>query len=104
METLQFATLHDGAVVGDSMPIDPAEHQGSVAEIEVGEPFDECLVEGISFESGLKRAAEVRFGEVTQPPRRAATLTEAVVGVIDVGLFVGEFRVVLGHRFRVFLE
>ena len=80
--------------------VDAAEDERRLAEIEVGEPLDQRLVEGVALESGLERAAEVGLAEVTQPPSCLAALLEAVVSVIDVGLLVGEIRVVLGHRYQ----
>ena len=98
VEALQLTTLDHHPVVVDGMPIDPTEHECGIAEIEVGQTLDQGLVERIPLETGLKRAAQVGFGEVTQPPRRATTLFETIVGVVDVGLFVGEIRMVLRHR------
>ena len=80
--------------------VDAAEDQRRLAEIEVGEPLDQGFVEGVALESGLERAAEVGLVEVTQAPSRLAALLEAVVGVVDVGLLVGEIRMVLGHRYQ----
>jgi hypothetical protein len=78
--------------------IDPAEHQRRLAEIEVGEPLDERLVERVALEPGLERATEIGLVEVAQLPRGRATPLETLVRVVDVRLFVGEIRVVLGHR------
>ena len=59
------------AVVVDGMPVDPAEHERGVAEIEVGQPLDQRLVERVALEAGLEGAAEVGFGEVAK--RHAAS-------------------------------
>ena len=40
------------------VPVDAAEHQRRLAEIEVGESLEHGLVEGVALESGLERAAE----------------------------------------------
>ena len=58
------------SVVGRlGVAVDAAEHQRGVAEIEVGQPLDQRLVERVALEAGLERAAEVGLGEVPQPPR-----------------------------------
>ena len=81
------------------VPVDATEDERRLAEIEIGEPFEHGFVEGVALESGLERAAEIGLVEVTQTPRGRATLLEAVVGVVDVGLLVGEIRMVLSHRY-----
>ena len=77
--------------------VDAAEHERGVAEVEVGEALDQGLVEGVALEAGLERAAEIGLVEVTQPPAPTRLLLEALVGVVDVGLLVGQIRVLLGH-------
>ena len=80
--------------------VDAAEHQGGVTEIEVGQALEQGLVERVALEPGLERASEIRLVEVPQPPRRLAGALQALVGVIDVGLFGGEFWVLLRHSSR----
>jgi hypothetical protein len=78
--------------------IDAPEHQRRAAEVEIGQALQEGLVEGVALETSLERAAEVGFGHVAHAPRRLATRVETLVRVIDVGLFVREIRVLLGHK------
>ena len=87
------------SVVGRALgvAVDPPEDEGGVAEVEVGQPLDQGLVERVALEAGLERAAEVGLVEVTEPPRRRPGAFEALVGVIDVRLLVGEFGVLLRH-------
>ena len=42
--------------------VDAPEHERGVAEVEVGEPLDQGLVERVALEAGLERAAEVGLG------------------------------------------
>ena len=77
--------------------VDAPEHERGVAEVEVGQALEQGLVERVALEAGLERAAEVGLGEVAQAPRRRLGALEALVGVIDVGLLVGQFRVLLRH-------
>ena len=79
-------------------PVDAAEHQRGVAEIEIGEPLEQGLVERIALEPGLERAAEVGLGHVAHAPRRLAAGVETLVRVVDVGLLVSEIGVLLGHN------
>ena len=105
VEPLQLAVTFVAAVgcavaVALDMAVDAAEDQRRLAEIEVGESLDHGFVERVALESGLERAAEIGLVEVTQTPSRLAALLEAVVCVVDVGLLVGEIRMVLGHRYQ----
>ena len=50
-------------------PVDAAEDQGGIAEIELGEPVDQGLVEHVALVAGLEGAAEGGFVEVAQLPR-----------------------------------
>ena len=92
VEALRAAWLLGAAV-------DPAEHQRGVAEVEVVEPLDQGLVEGVALEPGLHRAAEVGLVEVSQSPRRRLRRLQAVVGKVDVRLFCFQFWVLLGQTF-----
>ena len=78
-------------------PVDAAEHERRIAQIEVGEALDECFVEGVALEPRLERATQIGLTEVTKPPRRLAAALEALVGVIDVGLLVSQIWVLVGH-------
>ncbi len=78
-------------------PVDAAEHERRVAQIEVGEALDERLVEGVALEPRLERATQIGLTEVTKPPGRLAAALEALVGVIDVGLLVSQIWVLVGH-------
>jgi hypothetical protein len=77
--------------------IDAPEHERRVAQVEVGQPLDQCLVERIPFEPSLERAAEVGLGHGPHTPSRLTTGDQAVVRVIDVCLLCGDIRVLLGH-------
>ena len=77
--------------------VDAPEHEGGVAEVEVGEPLDERLVERVALEARLERPAHVGFGEISHAPRRLPRAIEALVRVVDVGLFGREFWVLLRH-------
>ena len=79
------------------VPVDAAEHERRVAEIEVGQPLDQGLVERIALETGLERAAEIGLGHVAHRQAASRLLFETVVSVIDVRLLFGEIRVLLGH-------
>ena len=65
VETFQAATLDRCSVLVDSVPIDPTENEGGVPEIQVGQAFDQRFVERVALESGLERAPEIGFGDVT---------------------------------------
>ena len=86
-----------GGVRALGVAVDAPEHEGGVAEVEVGEPLDQGFVERVALEAGLERAAEVGLVEVAEPPRRLPRALEALVGVIDVGLLGGQFGVLLRH-------
>ena len=45
------------------VPVDAPEHERRVAEVEVGQPLDQGLVERIALEPGLERAAEIGLGQ-----------------------------------------
>ena len=80
--------------------VDAAEHERGVTEVEVGEALEQGLVERVALEAGLERASEIGLVEVPQPPRRLPGALQALVGVIDVSLFGGEFWVLLRHSSR----
>ena len=86
-----------GGVRALGVAVDAPEHEGGVAEVEVGEALDQGLVEGVALEAGLERAAEIGLVEVAQAPGRLPRALEALVGVIDVGLLGGQFGVLLRH-------
>src|SRR6056297_3078906 len=79
-------------------PIDATEHQRRVAQVEVGETLEQRFVEGVALEPGLERTAEIGLGHVPHTPRGLATGVETLVRVVDVGLFVSEIGVLLGHN------
>ncbi len=80
------------------VPVDPPEDQRGIAEVEVGQPLHQRLVERVALEAGLERAAEIGLGHVAHTPRRRTTGVQAVVRVIDVCLLCGKIRVLLGHN------
>ena len=94
-EAADVEALGRGRALG--VAVDAPEHECGVAEVEVGQPLDQGLVERVALEAGLERAAEVGLVEVAEPPRRRPGAFEALVGVIDVGLLVGEFGMLLRH-------
>ena len=53
--------------------VDTTEHERRVAEVEISEPFEQGLVEGVSLEPGLERATEVGLGHVAHSPGSLAT-------------------------------
>ena len=79
------------------MPVDPAEDQRGIAEVELGQPVHQLLVEGVPFEPRLERAARAGLGQRPDPPRVLLAALEAAVRVVDMGLFGGDVRVVLAH-------
>ena len=87
-----------GPGVALDMTVDATEHERRLAEIEVGKTLEQGLVERVALETGLEGSSEIGLVEITQTPGGLSTLLEALVGVIDVGLLVGEIRVVLRHR------
>ncbi len=60
------------AVGGLGHPVDATEHQRGVAQIELGEPVDDRLVEDVALVAGLERAAEGALVQVAHAstPRR----------------------------------
>ena len=81
-------------------PVDAAEHQRHVAQIELGEPVEHGLVEHIALVAGLEGAAERAFVQATHLPRVDLALLEAVVRVVDELLLSGEIGVMLRHENR----
>ena len=78
-------------------PVDAAEDQRCVAEVELGQPVDHGLVEHIALVARLKGAAEGALVEVSHPPGRVAADLETPVGVLDEFLFGGKIGVLLRH-------
>ena len=77
--------------------VDAAEHEGGVAQIELGEPVDQGFVEHVALVARLEGAAEGGFAEVAQLPRVGTALFETVVGVVDVRLLLGKIGMLLRH-------
>ncbi len=78
-------------------PVDAAEHQGSVADLEVGQTAPDGLLDHVSLVAGLVRAAAADLGEAPQTLGLRLRPIEAVVRTLDVGLLFGELGV-LRHR------
>ena len=97
-EAADVEALGGGRALG--VAVDAPEDERGVAEVEVGQPLDQGLVERVALETGLERAPEVGLVEVSEPPRRRLGALEALVGVIDVRLLVGEFGMLLRHSSR----
>ena len=91
MEALELVGLVGG-------PVDPTEHQGHVAEVELGEPVEDRLVEHIAFVAGLEGATERAFVQATHLPRVGLALFEAGVREVDELLLSGKIGVVLRHE------
>ena len=68
-----------------------------VAEVELGQPVDDGLVEDVALVAGLEGAPEGALVEVAHPPSRIAADLEAPVGVLDEVLFGGKIGVLLRH-------
>jgi hypothetical protein len=77
--------------------VDATEHQCGVAEVELGEPVDQGLVENVSLVPRLESTAESGFGQIAQLPCVDAALLETRVGVVDECLLFGEIGVRRGH-------
>jgi hypothetical protein len=56
--------------------VDATEDQRGVAQVEVGEPLEECLVERVALEAGLERSAEIGLVQVPQAPGGFPTDTQ----------------------------
>ena len=63
--------------------VDPAEDQGGVAEVELGEAVDDGLVEHVALVARLERAAERALVQVAHLPRVVTAALEALVGEVD---------------------
>ena len=77
--------------------VDAAEHEGGIAEIELGETVEDRLVEHVALVAGLERATERAFVKTAHLPRVGLALLEAAIGEVDELLLSGEIRVVLCH-------
>ncbi len=87
------------------MAVDPAEHQGGIAQVEVGEPVDHGLVEHVTLVARLERAPEGALVQVAHLPRVDAAALEALISEVDASLLVFEIRMLLRHgagRFYLF--
>ena len=78
-------------------PVDATEHERGVAQVELGQPVDDGLVEHVALVARLKSAAEGALVEVAHPPGRVAADLETPVGVLDEVLFGGKIWVLLRH-------
>ena len=77
-------------------PVDAAEDEHGVVEVELGEAAVEGLLEHVALVAVLVGAAPARLGEVPEPPGVLAAALEAGVREVDVRLLVDEIGV-LGH-------
>ncbi len=81
----------------EGVPVDAAEDEGGVADLEVGEPVADGLFDHIPLVAGLVGAPAPDLGQTPQAKCLLTGPVEAVVGMLDVGLLFGELRV-LRHR------
>jgi hypothetical protein len=86
--------LGGGALLGQ--PVDAAEHEHLVVQVELGKPAEEGFLEDVPLVARLVCPAPARLGEVPQPPRILPAALETGIGKVDVGLLFGEIGV-LGH-------
>ena len=77
--------------------IDAPEHQSRVTQIELRQPIDESFVENVPFVTSLERSAKARLAEVAQFPGIGTAQLQAVVGVINERLLVGDVGVRCSH-------
>ncbi len=77
--------------------VDAAEHQGGVADLEVGQAVPDGLLDHVTLVAGLMGAAAADLGEAPQALGLRLGPIEAVVGALDVRLLFGELGV-LRHR------
>ena len=66
--------------------VDPAEHEGRVPEVELGQSGEQLLVEGIALVAGLEGATHAGLVQVTDAPGVGLAAFEALVRSVDVGL------------------
>ena len=85
------------ALVAIGKPVDAPEHEGSIAEVEIGEALGEHIVDGVALETVLHRATHTCLGEVAQLPRILTAALKTAVGVIDVRLLVVEVGMPCRH-------
>ena len=78
-------------------PVDTAEHEGGIAQVELRQPVEHRLVVHIALVAGLKGTAEGALMEPTHLPRVDFALLEAVIGVVDERLLSSEIWVMLRH-------
>ena len=87
-----------GVAVGrGGLAVDPPEHQRRVAQLELGEPADDGLVDDIPLVAGLVGATPPHLGERPHPERVLAGTLQAPIRVVQVRLLRREVRVVGGH-------
>jgi len=67
--------------------VDATEHQGGIAELELAQALEDVLLEDLTLPAGLLGAAPAHLEGVLETRGGAAVRLEALVGVVDVGLF-----------------
>ncbi len=94
-EAPDVEALDARTVVG---PVDAAEDERGIAQIELREPVEDGLVEHIALVAGLEGATERALVETTELPGVDLALLEAAVGEVDELLLSGKIRVMLRHE------
>lgn len=79
------------------MPLDTAEHQRGITQIQLNQAVQQGLVEHIALVAGLKGSPESGLTQFSKLPRIQSRALEACVGVVDEGLLVCEVWVMLRH-------
>ena len=77
--------------------VDAAEDQRPAAQIELGKPPGDRLVEHVALETGLAGASGAHFGEVGQAHGGRPRGFETFVGVVEIRLLCLELGMVLWH-------
>ena len=86
-------SLWVGAVGGDVITVDTAEHQGAVAKFEVSQPGGDAIPDHVALVAGLERAAGFVHHGVAHLFGGPAGGVQALVGEVDVGLLGLQLRV-----------
>ena len=83
----------EDAAAGLRLLVDAPEDEGCVTEVQVLEPGHHLFNDGFPLETGLVGAAAPHLHHAGQTQRPLAGRFKAGVGVVDVGLLEGQFRV-----------
>jgi hypothetical protein len=78
--------------------IDTTEYQSRITKIKIGQSFHQRIVDGIALKTILKGSTHSSLGMTAQFQGVFATPHEAVIGMIDICLFVIKIWVLSGHK------